>query len=435
MIVMKFGGTSVGSVEAIKAVTAIVKSNLKKKPVVVASAVSGITNQLVRISENLHSKKETNKIIAEIRKRHDNIITELCIKKDIIENLFKEFTSAVSSQKKFSPETVDMISCYGERFSVRILAEYLRSSGIVARAYDAWEIGMITNDDFGNSEPLEDSFNMLRNITKLTDVPVITGFIGKTIDGRITTLGRGGSDYTAAIIGSAINTEEIQIWTDVNGIMSADPKVVNDAKTIPIMSFEEAAELAYFGAKVLHPKTILPAVKRNIPVRVLNTFNPKSKGTLILRDSSSDRTIKAIASKKKITVINLDSTRMLEAFGFLAKVFEIFHNNNKSVDMVSTSEVSISLTIDNDRNIDKIIHELREIADVSYDKNRAIICVVGSGMKHTPGISAKTFGVLGKNKINVEMISQGASEINIGFVVKEEDADRAIRLLHSEFFR
>ncbi len=433
-IVMKFGGTSVGSAEIIKSLTNIVKSHLGRKPVVVLSAVSGITNMLVKICENLSNEAEANNIISEIRKKHDEIISGLGIRKDIIDDVFNEFVNAVHSNKKSSPEAVDLISSFGERFSVRMVAEYMNKFGINANSFDAWDIGMITNDDFGNAEPLAIAEKKMQEIKKSKEIVVTTGFIGKTLNGRVATLGRGGSDYTAAIIGAAIDADEIQIWTDVNGIMSSDPKVVKSAKTVPEMSFEEAAELAYFGARVLHPKTILPAIRKGIPVRVLNTFNPSDRGTVILKHSSSRMLIKGIASKKNITIINIESTRMLNSFGFLARAFEVFRAHRKSVDLVSTSEVSISLTVDNPNGIDNVVNELKEIADVSFEGGKAILCVVGSGMKHVAGISGRTFKVLGDNGINIEMISQGASEINISFVVRNEDADKAVRLLHQEYF-
>ena len=282
----------------------------------------------------------------------------------------------------------------------------------------------------------EETFtNLDGNITKLDVVPVITGFIGKTKKGEITTIGRGGSDYTAGIIGVAINADEIQIWTDVDGIMSADPKIVSNAKTLVEVSFAEASELAYFGARVLHPKTIAPAMQKNIPVRVLNTFEPGSKGTIILsKAEKSNQIVKAVSYKKGITLINIGSTRMLGSHGFLARIFNIFEKNSKSIDMIATSEVSVSLTIDNEQNIDTIVRELKKIAKVKVLKNRAIVCIVGEGMKHTQGVSGRTFTALGNKKINIEMISQGASEINITFVVDGKDAEDAVKVLHEEYF-
>jgi len=432
---MKFGGTSVGSADMMKRVADIVKSRLDKKPVVVVSAMSGITNMLVKITESLGDESAVNSLLAEIESKHNIAISNLGIQKDVISTVFQELGDTVGKYNSSSPEVSDHILSFGERFSIRMVSAYMNNNGLKARFFDAWDIGMITDDNFGEAEPLASSYKKIKSaLQNVKEIPVITGYIGKTSSGKVTTLGRGGSDYTGAIIGAAVDSEEIQIWTDVNGIMSCDPRIVKTARTVSMMSFDEAAELAFFGAKVLHPKTILPAVKRNIPVRVLNTFEPDNPGTVILSKSDGRTAVKGIACKKNIIVINVDSSRMLDAFGFLAKVFEIFKENRKSVDMVTTSEVSISMTVDNDRYLDKIIDELKLIADVRFDKSKAIVCVVGDGMKHTPGIAARTFRVLGENKINIEMISQGASEINISFVVKNDDAENAMRLLHREFF-
>lgn len=435
MLVMKFGGTSVGSAEMMKRVTGIVKSMLDKKPVVVVSAMSGVTNTLVKVTESLGNESAVNSLLTEIEKKHDAAIADLGIPKDAILQVLKEFKETASKYKVCTPESSDHILSFGERFSIRMVSAYMNSNGLKSRFFDAWDIGMITDDNFGEAEPLASSYKKIKSaLQNVNEIPIIAGYIGKTSHGKVTTFGRGGSDYTGAIIGAAVDSEEIQIWTDVNGIMSCDPRIVKSAKTVPVMSFDEAAELAYFGARVLHPKTILPAVKKNIPVRVLNTFEPENPGTVILSKSDGRMAVKGIAAKKNITIINVDSKRMLDAHGFLAKVFEIFKENRKSVDMVSTSEVSISMTVDNDKNLDKILDELRLIADVTCEKNKAIICVVGEGMKHTPGIAARTFKVLGDNKINIEMITQGASEINISFVVKNEDAENAMKLLHREYF-
>ncbi len=435
MLVMKFGGTSVGSAEMMKRVSQIVRDRIAKKPVVVVSAMSGVTNTLVKVTETLGNENAVNSLLTEIEKKHDAAIADLGIPKDTILPVLKELKETVSRYKVCTPESSDHILSFGERFSIRMVSAYMNSNGLKSRFFDAWDIGMITDDNFGEAEPLASSYKKIKSsLQNVNEIPVITGYIGKTSHGKVTTFGRGGSDYTGAIIGAAVDSEEIQIWTDVNGIMSCDPRIVKSAKTVPVMSFDEAAELAYFGARVLHPKTILPAVKKNIPVRVLNTFEPENPGTVILSKSDGRMAVKGIAAKKNITIINVDSIRMLDAHGFLAKVFEIFKDNKKSVDMVSTSEVSISMTIDNDKNLDKIIEELKLIADVTYENNKAIICVVGEGMKHTPGIAARTFKVLGDNKINIEMITQGASEINISFVVKNEDAENAMRLLHREYF-
>ena len=295
---------------------------------------------------------------------------------------------------------------------------------------------MITNDNFADAEPLDSSYELMKEkLAEIKEIPIITGFIGKTKDGVITTMGRGGSDFTATIIGIVSDSEEIQIWTDVDGIMSADPKVVKNARTMPEVSFAEASELAYFGARVLHPKTILPAMRKNIPVRVLNTYNPEGTGTVILsKVGKSKETIKAIACKKNIIVMNIASSRMLNARGFLAKIFETFAKYDKAVDMVATSEVSVSVTVDKDEGIEKIKKKLDKIAHVTIEKDKAIVCVVGEGMSSTPGIAGNIFTALGKGKINVEMISQGASEINVGIIIDNKDADKVVQVLHEEVF-
>ena len=437
MIVMKFGGTSVGNAERIRHAANIVKSHIKKNPVVIVSAVTKMTDALIKLGKECAEGKG-NETLEHVKKVHYEILEQLEIDKNLLNEDIKELEKLVNktkSNKNIDEKILDYFQSFGERMSSKIVAEQLNKIDIDAYAFNAWELGFLTDAEFGSAEPLEITYlNLNKNVKKLKVMPVITGFIGKTEDGEITTLGRGGSDYTAAVIGAAINADEIQIWTDVNGIMSADPKIVGNAKTLDKVSFAEASELAYFGARVLHPKTILPAMRKSIPVKVLNSFNPKGKGTTILNKAGNSRKVKAIACKKGITLINVDSTRMLGAYGFLARVFDIFDEYRKSVDVVSTSEVSVSLTIDNEENITNITEELKEISHVEVVRNKAIICVVGEGMRHTPGIAGRTFTALGKGKINVEMISQGASEINITFIVDGKDAEKAVKVLHNEYF-
>ena len=442
MILMKFGGTSVGNAERIANAANIVKSFIQKRPVVVVSAVTKVTDALIKLAKECADGKG-DETLDNIKKVHYKILEKLGIDDTLLKQDIEELSNLVNktkSIKNFSFEKAkifDYFQSFGERMSSKILAEQLNKIGVKARAFNSWELGFLTDNEFGNAEPLEVTYtNLKNNIKKLDVVPVITGFIGKTENGEITTLGRGGSDYTAAIIGASINADEIQIWTDVNGIMSTDPKIVENAKTLENVSFAEASELAYFGAKVLHPKTILPAMKKNIPVRVLNSFNPKNKGTTIVNKAiKSKQTIKAITCKNGITLINVESTRMLGAYGFLARLFNVFEEHKKSVDVVATSEVSVSMTIDNNKDTDKILSELKGIADVRLANNKAIICIVGEGIKNTPGIAGKIFSALGKNRINIEMISQGASGINITFIVDGKDAENAVRVLHRGYFR
>ena len=439
MMVMKFGGTSVGGAEQIKGVADIVKSYINKKPVVVVSAVTKITDKLIEAA-NAASQGKRNEALENINKINYGILEKLGLDKSLIDEDIEELSKIISKikdNKKIDGEVMDNVQSFGERMSSKIVAAQLNKIGVKAQAFNAWDLGFVTTSDFGNAEPLEEAYtNLDSNIKKLNAVPVITGFIGKTENGEVTTLGRGGSDYSAAIIGSAINADEIQIWTDVDGILTTDPRIVNNAKTIGKISFAEASELAYFGAKVLHPKSILPAMSKNIPVKVLNTFNPERPGTTILSKAKSGKSnvIKAIACKKNITLVNITSTRMFGAYGFLAKLFSIFDKYKKSVDVISTSEVSVSLSVDNDKNLNNIADELRKIGNVNILRDKSIICVVGEGMRHTPGVAGKTFSALGKNQINIEMISQGASEINITLIVDGKDTEKAVNVLHKEYF-
>ena len=438
MIVMKFGGTSVGDADRISNVANIIKSGLNKKPVVVVSAVTKITNDLIKLASEC-AEGRGDETLELIKKTHYKIIGQLELDKSLIEKDLEELTNLANKtklNKQINAKILDHFQSFGERMSSKIVAEQLNKIKVNAKAHNSRELGFMTDSEFGNAEPLDITYNNLRkSIRRLGHIPVITGFIGKTEAGDITTLGRGGSDYTAAIIGAAIGAEEIQIWTDVDGIMTTDPRIVKDAKTIGRVSFEEASELAYFGAKVLHPKTILPAMNKNIPVRVLNSFNPKGKGTTIVsKTEKANRKVKAIACKKNITVVHIDSTRMLGAYGFLARIFDIFDDYKKSIDVVTTSEVSVSLTIDNGGNLGGIINELQEFADVEVANDKAVICVIGEGRKYTSGIGGITFTALGKKEINVEMISQGASKINFTFVVDGKEADEAVKILHKEFF-
>jgi len=436
MIVMKFGGTSVGNAERIRKTCNIIKSSIKRKPVVVVSAVTKITDALLGLADEA-SQGRGNDVLENIKNIHYKILDELNMEKSLLDDDIKNLSQLAGTVKnKTDAKTLDNFQSFGEQMSSKIVAAQLNNFGIKAEAFNSWDLGFLTTNDFGNAEPLENCYADLKNnISKLDLIPVITGFIGKTENGDITTLGRGGSDYSAAIIGAAIDAEEIQIWTDVDGIMSTDPKIVPNAKPIRQISFAEAAELAYFGAKVLHPKTILPAMRKNIPVRVLNSFNPEDEGTKIVNKSErSEQTIKAIACKNNTTLIHVESTRMLGAYGFLARIFYIFDKYRKSIDVVSTSEVSVSLTVDEHEDIENIVKELREFSDVEVVKDKSIICVVGEGMRHTPGVAGKTFSALGRDNINIEMISQGASEINITFIVDGKDTEKAVKVLHKEYF-
>ncbi len=447
MRVLKFGGTSVGNADAIRNLGKIVKSQLGSEPIVVVSAVSKVTDLLIETAKMAATGKSITDNIQALNEKHTSLMNELNLNLPEVKVLLAEMESllnGIKNLKNLSTETLDLVQSFGERISIHIIAGHLESIGVKSKPYCAYDIGMITNSNFGEAEISADTHKEInKKIRQLMNssfhVPVITGFIGKDRNGKITTLGRGGSDYSAAIIGAALDVEEIQIWTDVSGVYSTDPRIVKNARKIEKISFAECSELAYFGAKVLHPKTILPAMNKNIPVKVLNTFEPENSGTLILSDlEKTEEIVKALTCKKNITLININSTRMLFAYGFLARVFYVFDKYNLSVDMISTSEVSVSLTVEstmNDTRVEKAIEELNQIATTNIVRNKAIVCVVGAGLKNEIGIAGKIFTLIGKHKIHVEMISQGASEINISFVVENEDVEKAVKLLHEEFIR
>ncbi len=369
---------------------------------------------------------------------HEKILTDLHLPIELFLIFYEELSEiyrGIYLLKELTARTKDLTASFGERISARILAACLCRIGINARAIDSWDCGFITSNEFGAARLLSDSPEKIKKIVSSLDfLPVTTGFIGKSREGNITTLGRGGSDLSASLIGAAVQAEVIEIWTDVSGIMTSDPRLVPNAKTLASMSFQEAAELSFFGAKILHPKTIEPAVKSKIPVLVKNSFKPEDPGTLILSENMKTQGLIAVTLKKEVVCVNLYSTGMLEAPGFLSRVFEIFKKHGISIDVVATSEVNISLTLDHPDGLEKAEAELSEFAEVHVEKDRAIICLVGEDLKRTPGIAGKVFKILGDANINIEMISQGASQINLTFVVKSSDGEKAVRALHRKFF-
>ncbi len=429
-IVMKFGGSSVGSPERIKAVGEIVRSRLEKKPIVVVSAMKGVTDLL------LESGKKNN--FEEIKKKHLDVMEEFGIPEESLAPVFKELEKVLSSvSQELSSKEKDLVSSFGERLSARQFAAYLQTQKMDSTAFDAFDIGLTTDSNFLSANVVEESFEKINAALRpVEDIPVVTGFIAKDSAGNITTLGRGGSDYTAALLGKAVKAEAIEIWTDVNGIMSTDPRIVSEAKTLPIVSFNEAAELAFFGAKVLHPKTIEPAVELNIPVKVLNSFEPENRGTTILKESEqSENTIKAIALKQGVTHLTIHSTRMLDAPGFMARVFNVFEKYCLDIDMIATSEVSLSLTLNNpDKSlVGKAVKELNSFSSTTVSDGKSMVCAVGEGLRETPGLAGRMFSALGSAGINVTMISSGGSAINSACVVDEKDSEQAVKVLHKEF--
>lgn len=454
MIVMKFGGTSVGDAAAINRVAEIVKSKLDHAPVVVVSAMTRVTDGLLRVARIATERRyeEAAGLIEELRQRHLDTARELLAGHEVanaysldwavrsIDYQFNEMSGlarSVATLGELTPRSQDAIVSFGERLSSVIVTAAFAARGIAAELVDSRQF-VVTDKQFTRAAPdmlatRQRACDVLLPVIEQSCVPVAQGFIGATIDGVTTTIGRGGSDYSAAILGAALGAEAIEIWTDVDGLMTADPRVVRSARRIRVISFAEASELSYFGAKVLHPSTVMPAVEQGIPVHIFNTLNPSCEGTLIVsKPPASTSPLKSIAFKRGVTIINVTSTRMLMAHGFLRAIFEVFERQQTSVDVVTTSEVSVSMTLDSADNLDAIERDLRQIGEVSIEREKAIVCVVGDNLKFTPGVAGRLFSAIGN--ANVNMISQGASEINLTFVTDERDVADAVERLHDAFF-
>lgn len=444
---MKFGGTSVADAAAFANVSAIAKVAEKKQPVVVVSAIAGFTNALLASVEKARAgdSRPAARLLDEQFERHTAISSELLgvsgrsafeaaiadARRDI-----RQLLKIIAAYPVTSPPLQDEIVAYGELLSSQLLSAVLRERGLPARYLDAREC-VKTDENYGSATPLAVTmslaFETIQAIIEAGEIPVLGGFIGSTEKGVTTTLGRGGSDYSAAIIGASLNAREIQIWTDVSGVLTADPRVVPEAQTIPVLSYQEAAELAYFGAKVLHPKTIQPAIEKNIPVRVCNSHAPGDAGTMIVGQSkAAPQTVKAIAHKNGITTVQVTSARMLGAYGFLRALFAVFARHQTAVDVVTTSEVSVSLSIDDVSQLPVIISELEQLGTVEIEEQRTIVSVIGEGLRGTPGIAARVFSTIAG--INVSMISVGASSVNLTFMVDQVHAAEVIQRLHRVCF-
>lgn len=440
MIVMKFGGTSVESADAITRVAGIVKAHLDQHPVVVVSAMGKTTNKLLAMAHAAVAGDRNAALdsLEELRKFHEHEASGLGIDGEI-ERHFVELAELVRGLAvigELTPRATDAISAYGERLSSLIVAARFNCLGIPSAHVDARSM-IITDPRHTQAAPLfsETNARLQAGIPPLahSHVVVMGGFIGSTENGVTSTLGRGGSDYTASIVGSGIGAREIQIWTDVDGMLTADPTIFNGGHRVKVCSFAEAAELAYFGAKVLHPATVLPAIEKNIPVRILNSRRPEVEGTLIVSDPPpSTSPIRSIACKRNITLLNIVSTRMLMAHGFLRRIFEVFDRHETPVDMVATSEVSVSLTIDNTRAIAQIRRELEAFSEVSVEGDLAIVCLVGENIRRAENVAARVFTAL--HGVKPRMVSEGASQLNISMVVAAGDLFRAVESLHREFF-
>jgi aspartate kinase len=452
LVVMKFGGTSVEDPVAIGRTAAIVAGRvaLGKQPIVVVSAMAKVTDQLLRAAASASTGDRTGALAISERLRARHRDTAAALVKNaadcaaLIEVIDRKFDSldeilrGLSAILELTPRISDLIVSHGELLSSRIVAAAFREMGIDSAHADAREI-VITDSQFQKAVPIDAHIEQraqakLIPLTAQKKVPVMGGFIASNEAGITTTLGRGGSDFTGALIGGAVQAEAIEIWTDVDGIMTTDPRVCPDALRVKVISFEEAAELAYFGAKVLHPATILPAVKKNIPVLVLNSRNAGCEGTRITSLAPPCKSpFKSIAVKKKLSIIDVVASRMLMTHGYMKDIFTIFDKHQCPVDMVSTSEVSVSLSVDSNEKLPAIAADLSKLADVKYEGKKALVCMVGDDIRGKSGMAAQVFTAI--KHINVRMISQGASEINMSFMIDEDDADEAVRSLHAIFFK
>ncbi|PIE23453.1 MAG: aspartate kinase [Planctomycetota bacterium] len=435
MIVMKFGGTSLRDAAALRTVATLVRARLSLQPVLVVSAHAGVTDMLVELAEAAVAAVVD---LEPLKAKHRAIREELGLREDLHSELFDELADLCRGIRlvgELSPRSRDALYSFGERMSVRSVAAALSAAGIEASACNSYDVGVRSDSKFGGAQLLPDDGHIQAALAQVRGIPVVTGFIAKDEAGNLSTIGRNGSDLSAAFIGNAIDAAEIQIWTDVDGVLTSDPRIVEDARPIPRMSFDEAAELASQGGKVLHPASLAPAMAKSIPVRVLNTHRPDSPGTVILPQVEEEGVlVRCIAHKRHVTLVDVETSAMLGQAGFLAQLFDVTARHHISVDMISTSEVSVSFTLDHSAGLEAAEEELRELAQVEIEHGLAQICVVGHGIRNRMGVPARIFEPLRKAGIEVRMISLGAMKVNVSLVVGGDDVERAVQVLHDEFF-
>lgn len=434
--------------EAFARVASIVAGEKENAPVVVTSAMSKVTDALLNAFETAKRGEVENAILSlePHLERHRVVSRELTsgaqqklfeVELNFVKTELADLLMRVSRRSLPLSMLKDAVVSYGEQLSSRLLAEVFKAKNLNARQVDSRRL-IVTDDEYGSAAPIWDETEKLiklelHSLIDSGEIPVLGGFIAASRGGETTVLGRGGSDYSAALVGAALRAREIQIWTDVTGVLTCDPRICPDAKTLKTLSYEEAAELAYFGAKVLHPKTIKPAVDYRIPVRVCNSHEPSMRGTMILAETEHvSNTIKSIAHKTGITILRISSARMLGAFGFMAALFQVFERYRVVIDVISTSEVSVALTLDNTDSLEQVVNELNRLGDVEVEPGQAVVCVVGEGLRASSGLASKIFSTI--EDVPISLISHGASSVNITFVIKEEKVKNVIKRLHDEFF-
>jgi len=439
MIVMKFGGSSVANRTQIEKVLAIVRSRRERAPLVVSSAHKGMTDALVdaaRAAAGGEYEPEPPPIV-----RQRELLAELGCAEDLLDPFFTELRDllrGISLVRELSPRSLDYVSSFGERMSVRAIADFFTRGGLAARAHDVWDLGFVTDARFNRARPLPGWDQTCREAVAALpadEVAIVTGFVGKNQRGEITTVGRNGSDLTASLLGSALGADEVQIWTDTDGVMTADPSVVSRARNIPHMRFDEAAELAYFGSRVLHPSTLLPAMSGDIPVRVLNTNRPEHRGTVIEQSAVENPSLAtSIAYKERQSVLVLRTTKMFAQAGFLAEVFAILGQEGVDVDMISTSEVSVSLTSADRERLSAAATRLEALGEVELRHAKTILVVVGQHLPKRSGLGARILAAVGEAGVNVEMVSYGMDSINFTMLIDDADISDAVRILHDTMF-
>lgn len=440
MLVMKFGGSSVEGRDQIEKVLGVVKARAARAPLVVVSAHKGMTNALIAAGQRA-ARGETDAAAAPIQKQtgiadalgcHPALVAPFCRE---IEDLLR----GVALVRELSPRSLDYISSFGERMSARVIADFFTRGGLAAQAFDVWDLGFVTDAVFGRARPIAGYEARIRDAVaarcKPGVVPVVTGFVGKSEAGEITTVGRNGSDLTATLLAAALDAEEVEIWSDTDGVMSADPHLVPSAKNIPAMSFDEAAELAYFGSRVLHPETLIPAMAKNIPVRVLNTNRPAHPGTVITRVISPRKgAVTSIAYKENQSILTVRSERMFAQSGFLSELFALTAKHKLVVDMVGTSEVSVSLSAADTQCLRKVMADAAHLGQCRLDTDKTILAVVGQELPTSAGAAASIIAAVSTAGVNIEMLSYSAGSINLSMVIADADVDVAVRALHGSLF-
>lgn len=437
-VVMKFGGSSVADRPQIDKVLGIVRSAKSRRPLVVSSAHKGVTNALVEAATRAAAGHADPSPV--LNKQRD-IAKSLGCPPELLEPLFAELSDllrGLALVRELSARSLDYISSFGERMSTRCIADYFRRNDLPSEQHDVWDLGFITDANHGRARPVAGFAERVREAVSQLDpdvIPIVTGFIGKDESGAVTTVGRNGSDLTASLLGAALGAEEVQIWSDTDGVLTGDPSVVSAAKNIPQMGFDEASELAYFGSRVLHPSTLIPAVDANIPVRVLNTNRPEHPGTVIRQDPAANtRAATSIAYKEGQSVLTISSTRMFGRAGFLAEIFGVMSKHDVVIDMLSTSEVSVSMTSHDHAGLERAVADLRALGDCTLASGRSILVVVGRNMPTRAGLGAEILAAMARNSINVEMLSHAAGSINLTLLVKDEDIAVAVPALHAMLF-